>query len=159
MVITLKKGVSSNVILTSPLIGISGSHTFFSLEPGSYLVTLTDDVNGCSKITGVSIQEPSNSFSANLTQNSTTFTTTATGGWGDEPPNNPAPNNEYIYTWEYNLGTGWLPVTQTPTNTYSNGVGTSVLNLTSTGYQLRCAVKAQNNTGSFCQQFTNPITV
>jgi len=155
VVITLKKG--QTVIQNSP--PTLGGYSFSGLEPGSYLVTLTDVINGCSKVSGVSIQEPSNSFSVNLTQNSTTFTTTATGGWGDEPPNNPAPNNEYIYTWEYNLGTGWLPVTQIPTNTYSNGVGTSVLNLTSTGYQLRCAVKAQNNTGSFCQQFTNPITV
>lgn len=159
VIITLKDGPT--VISTSPLISTLGSHTFNNLGPGTYILTLTDNTNNCVKLSAEIINEPTNSFNVSLTQNSTTFITTATGGWGDEPPNNPAPNNEYIYTWEYKLlsGGGWLPVTQIPTNTYSNGVGTSVLNLTSTGYQLRCVVKAQNNTGSFCQQFTNPITV
>lgn len=158
--VTLTRGVSTN-ILTSQIVSNSNGTGLISttLSPGVYTVKLEDTGTGCIKISSVVISEPTNALSVNLIQNSTTFTTTATGGWGDEPVNNPASNNEYIYTWQYKSVGVWLPVIQTPTNTYSNGIGTSVLNLTSTGYQLRCVVKAQNNTGSFCQQFTNIITV
>ncbi len=162
--VTLKKGVSStNIIYTSQQIGYGDDDTIGSREPGTYVITLTDVINGCSKSSVVTIYEPANPFSVTMIQNSTplTFTTNSYGGWGDEPPNNPTPNNEYIYNWQYNLGTGWLPVTQIPTNSYSSGIGTSIITLSSlvSGDKVRCVVKAQNNTGSFCQQFTTPITV
>lgn len=162
--VTLTRGSSTN-ILTSQIVSNSNGTGVISttLSPGTYLVKLEDIGTGCIKISGVFISEPTNPLSVNLIQNSTTFTTTASGGWGNEPVNNPAQNNVYKYTWQTNIG-GNMWISYPPPNqvgTYSNGVGTSVKtipNLT-TGTEVRCRVRAYNGTSLYCEKFTNIITV
>jgi hypothetical protein len=169
--VTLKKGVSSTNIIYTSTISSGDNDTISSLDPGTYLITLTDVINGCSKTSSVIIDEPANLFSVNLTRSSIFFTTNSFGGWGAENNSNAA--NIYIYKWQYKLssiGGVWTTVGQSysPTNTYSSGGGTSIINLGFIGQmaqsqgvtaQVRCIVDAQNHTGSFCQQVTNVITV
>ena len=164
--VTLYKGVSSTIPIYTPQpISYGAGHTISSIEPGTYVITLTDVINGCSKSSSVTIDEPNNLFSVTISQNSTShsFTTNSYGGWGAE--NNLNGGNVYSYIWQYESSTSSWVTAVGATNTYSSGGGadgTSIIDLSSlglgTGYKVRCIVRAQNHTGSFCEEFTNEIT-
>ena len=95
---------------------------------------------------------------------SLTFTTTSYGGWGAE--HNLNGGNVYSYTWQYKLDNTntWVTVSGA-TDSYSIGgggvYGTSIIDLLSlvSGDMVRCIVGAKNHTGSFCEEFTNVITI